>query len=278
MSATDIDWDGKARQACPACQKPRDTALHLMPSGVAYCHRCHSTWHRDEGPAIVSPIHAMRARDAADSARISSARDDAERHGDVMAKAQAAWAASKLVADDGHPYLRRKGCLAHDTRVDTDGRLLVPMRIAGYVVNVQRITPGGEKRFMAGGQARGATFTLTDLTMDDDAVFVAEGFATAATVHEATALPCLVAFSSGNLAAAVLVARKKFPDSVVIVAADNDDDGQGNNPGIEAAKQSGAPFVAPGERGDWNDMLARYGWPGVVPRLREAEEQARAAR
>lgn len=274
MNSYEIDWSGKARQACPACQKPRDTALHLMPNGVAYCHRCRSTWRRDEG----STIHAMRARTAAESARVSSARDDAERHGEVAGLAQTTWRVANLVEDGGHPYLRRKGCLAHGTRVDADGRLLVPMLIAGDLVNLQRIDAQGEKRFMPGGKARGATYTLKDCTMDDGVVFVAEGFATAATVHEASGLPCLVAFSAGNLGAAVLVARRMFPADVVIVAADNDDDGHGHNPGIEAAAEVGAQFVAPGERGDWNDMLVRYGWPGVTHWLREAERLARAAR
>jgi putative DNA primase/helicase len=58
-----------------------------------------------------------------------------------------------------HPYLIRKSlptatCLVHE------GFLIVPMRVDGEhqreLVNVQRISPEGEKRFLTGGRAKGA--------------------------------------------------------------------------------------------------------------------------
>ncbi len=59
-------------------------------------------------------------------------------------------------------------------------------------------------------------------------LYIAEGFATAATIHEATGRPCVVAYSASNLVAVTGTMRKKHGAAqALVVVADNDQSGLG---------------------------------------------------
>jgi hypothetical protein len=64
---------------------------------------------------------------------------------------------------------------------------------------------------------------------------VAEGYATAASIHEATGLPVAVAFDAGNLAPVAEVLKKRYPRAAFIIAADDDYLTEGN-PGVSHAQ------------------------------------------
>ena len=53
-------------------------------------------------------------------------------------------------------------------------------------------------------------------------LLVAEGYATGATLHEATGLPVAVAFNAGNLEAVAKAYRAADPSRPIIIAGDND--------------------------------------------------------
>ena len=100
----------------------------------------------------------------------------------------------------------------------------------------------------------------------DREVFLCEGFATGATVHEATGRPVVVAWDCGNLPKVAELLRSRYPGRLVL-AADNDHRTPGN-PGLaaafELAEQFGIPFTSPvfeaDEAGsDWNDYAALHG-------------------
>ncbi|MBK7252207.1 MAG: toprim domain-containing protein [Gammaproteobacteria bacterium] len=81
----------------------------------------------------------------------------------------------------------------------TKGRLLVPVRdSSGRLMSLQRIGPDGEKRFFYGGHVAGGYFIIG---APGDTVCIAEGYATAASIHEATGHAVAVAFNAGNLPA-----------------------------------------------------------------------------
>jgi putative DNA primase/helicase len=96
---------------------------------------------------------------------------------------------------------------------------------------------------------------------------IAEGFATGATIHQATGYPVAVAFNAGNLEAVAKAMRQKLPGLSMIVCAD-DDAGTEGNPGITkanlAALATGAKVAVPAfgdqrpdDASDFNDMAAR---------------------
>nr|WP_314717521.1 VapE domain-containing protein [uncultured Fretibacterium sp.] len=100
----------------------------------------------------------------------------------------------------------------------------------------------------------------------DREVFLCEGFATGATVHEATGRTVVVAWDCGNLPKVAELLRSRYPGRLVL-AADNDHRTPGN-PGLaaafELAEQFGIPFTSPvfeaDEAGsDWNDYAALHG-------------------
>lgn len=216
----------------------------------------------------------------ADKARRKAETD--ERH---QRKAAEAWRlySQSDAATCGHPYLRRKGVKAHHgLRVGTwrkwhqdeqgqwreiviPGTLLVPLihPETGKLVNVQGIFPephpllGRDKDFL-GGQKSGCAFPIGAPT---PTILLAEGLATAASLHEHTGHQTVVAFDAGNLKAVALAVRKLQPDAKIIVCADNDRFTPGNpglSKGREAAMAAKAllsipPFGEDEPGSDWND-------------------------
>jgi putative DNA primase/helicase len=98
----------------------------------------------------------------------------------------------------------------------------------------------------------------------DNTIILVEGYATGASVHQATGQAVLVSFDAGNLKPVAELVRAKRPDMKIIIAAD-DDHANEANPGLtkatEAARIVGgllAVPVFPGTRGakdtDLNDL------------------------
>ena len=181
-----------------------------------------------------------------------------------------------------HPYLAQKGVAEHDLRVDAANRLLVPMHdVDGAIWSLQTISAAGDKRYEKGGRKQGLHMLLGDLTPDVPLV-IAEGFATAATLREATGLPTVAAFDAGNLRAVAGALRARDPGrQIMIIAGDNDHhlprlmraDGTAlPNVGKEKAEAAALaihgfaliPSFTDGASGsDWNDYAAIYGLDAV---------------
>jgi putative DNA primase/helicase len=186
------------------------------------------------------------------------------------------------------PYLERKGVRAHGVRVEPDGTLLVPMRDeAGELGNLQAVAPDGEKRFLPGGPVVGLLHWLGD-PAGAATVALAEGYATAATVHEATGLPVAVAFNTANLPRVARQVRDAWPAAVIVALADDDRETaarSGKNPGrlaaAEAARVGRAVVAVPAplEAGetDFNDLARRAG-PEAVAAIVHAAAASLATR
>lgn len=220
---------------------------------------------------------AARFRVAADAKKAES---DAQRLAGQEAAAKAAmeaWNAATACA--GHSYLSAKGVQPFGLRIASKtskallwsddkrewletivaqaGDLLVPVvDVTGKLWNLQRINAKGQKRFIMGGLKKGS-FHKIDGT---EPAWIAEGYATAATVHAATGAAVVVAFDAGNLAAVSAVLGERLN----AVAADNDE----NNAGSKGAEAAGLPIAMPPTVGDdWNDHAARFGLESVAELL-----------
>jgi putative DNA primase/helicase len=189
------------------------------------------------------------------------------------AKQAASWAAivwSQCQPCEEHEYLTRKGIKAHGLRLmagtdgmvfqglddsnfyrlsQADGALVVPMHDQhGNVSGIQFIYPRGHKRaqkierdkeFWPSGMAMGGTFGLVGPVQRNGILLVCEGYATAASLHEATGLSVAYAFSANNLIKAGKILRKAYPRLRLLFCAD-DDYLTENNPGCTAAAASAA--------------------------------------
>jgi putative DNA primase/helicase len=104
--------------------------------------------------------------------------------------------------------------------------LLIPLQDArGDLWNLQFIHSDGQKRFLKGGRTRGL-FTVLESKQETGRIYIGEGFATMATVHELTARDSVAAFSAGNLPAVASTIRKHFPKAEIVLVADADEAGE----------------------------------------------------
>lgn len=165
------------------------------------------------------------------------AKKSAEKEAKQEAAAERAEEEIAVYADASpeHPYLVRKRVQPHGIKVDRAGRLVVPVYSAdGEIISHQTIDSDGTKRYLKGGKKDGGFYELRGTRQ---VVFVGEGFATCASVHEATGCTVLVAFDSGNLPKVAKVAKEMYIGSKIVMAADNDQYTDGN-PGIKAANEA----------------------------------------
>lgn len=150
-------------------------------------------------------------------------------------------------------YLQRKKILPHGTRISPDGKLVVPLfNENGDIRSLQYIPQEGkEKRFLSGSSVKGCFWWLGD--PETVRVFLCEGFATAASVNEATGCCTFIAFSASALPETARILRK-FGKTVTIVA-DND------KTGIEWANRAEncQVIVVPQEGMDANDYQVETG-------------------
>ena len=147
-------------------------------------------------------------------------------------------------ATDAHPYLQKKQVGAFGgVRLGKRGVLLVPMyNREARLVGLQSVFADGKKRFLFGQQKQGA-FTILD--GDRSTMYLCEGYATGASIHMATGCAVAVAFDAGNLEPAAHELKEVFPQSTLVIAADNDrwttrPDGTPWNVGLEKARALGA--------------------------------------
>jgi hypothetical protein len=136
-------------------------------------------------------------------------------------------------ASADHPYLVRKRIEPHGIKIDRAGRLVVPViDQEGEILSYQTIDADGNKRFLKGGKIEGGFYELRG---NRKVIFIGEGFATCASIHQATGFTTLVAFDCGNLAKVAKSAKEMFLGSRIVICADNDQFTEGN-PGITKAK------------------------------------------
>lgn len=282
LSAPDtIEADGKLRRFSSSGRQGDDAGWYLLhgdgiPAGSFGDWRTglSQSWRADIGRPL-SP-----QEEAAHRARIEAMRRDREaeetrRHQEAKKQAEAIWQAAKPVAD--HPYLSRKGVKAYALRAK-DGRLIVPMRDGGVIHSLQCIGPDGDKLFLPGGRVKGCYFSIGK---PDGVLCACEGYATGASIHEATGHAVAVAFNAGNLLSVAKAIRSRFPDMRLIVCADDDTRTEGN-PGLtkarEAAQSVGGLLAVPdfGEArpegaSDFNDLHQAQGLEAVKRCIAGAE-------
>ena len=127
--------------------------------------------------------------------------------------------------------------------------LLVPVQnINGEIRNIQTIYPDCSKYFLKGGEITG-NFALCGQLFSTPKLFICEGYATAATIHDITGECTVAAMNAGNLLAIAQGIAAHAPAGIdIIIAADNDHMTTGN-PGITkataAAESIGAKLVYP---------------------------------
>ncbi|MDB6061546.1 MAG: uncharacterized protein JWM78_1649 [Verrucomicrobiaceae bacterium] len=142
---------------------------------------------------------------------------------------------SKLPDSGASDYLKRKKVRAFGLRFSR-GSIVVPVQtIDGNLIGLQFIAADGSKKFLTGTAKRGAFHLIGDIQAAAP-LAIAEGYATAASIHMAAGWPVVVAFDAGNLMPVAQALRAKYPDQLMVVCADDDSQTVGN-PGVTKATE-----------------------------------------
>lgn len=230
----------------------------IFPDGIAAgkfgCWRAgiEVNWRADVGRTL-TPVEEMAHAKRLAEAKAAREAELAKNREVAANTVEAIWTNAQHATAD-HPYLARKGIQPHGARVTGDGRLVVPLYGAdGQLSSLQYIAHDGSKLYHPGG-ATGGKFWQVGTNDEPGPIYIAEGFATAATIHEATGRPCVVAYSASGLVPATAAMRSHFgPQQDLVLVADNDASGTGQKYADQASAKYGARVVMPPELGDAND-------------------------
>jgi putative DNA primase/helicase len=172
---------------------------------------------------------AVRQRIAEDKKR---ADNEQKRRAEKAAlEADKAWHHLQIEGDSG--YLQNKGIAAHGIRYTSKGAIAIPMLdTSGRIHGLQFILDkakqkdtiekhgGRDKQFWPAGVVKKAHFHL--IGSPTTLLLIAEGYATAASLHEATGFPVAVAFDAGNLQPVAQALKKRYHQANILICADDD--------------------------------------------------------
>lgn len=172
-----------------------------------------------------------------------------------------------------HPYAERKQVSLHNLRHYL-GKLIVPAYKNKEIVSLQFIAADGAKIFLKNGEMKGCFYFIAAPDTNWDIIYICEGYATGATIYEATSCPVIIAFTAGNLKAVAERVREKYTLATIIIAADNDRNTDGN-PGVTAAGKAAqavngtviVPQFIDDKSNDFNDLKQTEGIAEVKKQL-----------
>ena len=234
------------------------------PAGAFGCWRKNfkQTW-CGKTDSTLTAAELARQRTRFDEARRQREQDERLRQAEAAKRAQTIWDQAAPAPDD-HPYLQKKQVRPHGLRLDDENRLMVPVTIDGVISSLQFIDANGGKQFLPGGKVRGGTFSIGALS-HADTLLLCEGFATGASLHEATGLPVVMAFSAGNLTPVAESLWHQFPTVTIVLCGDHDLSGTGQREARKAADTVSGVLVLPEEQGqDFNDVHVHRGLDAVT--------------
>ena len=272
----------------------RDTWRSVKPGGgVTIATLMHlARQHGFKGESVQTPAPSPAELAAqADARRKARDREAAERSARQRA-AQTAAAQQWQAADEtgSSAYLERKRVEPHGVRFAAGGVLLVPMRdAAGELWSLQRIlaerpADGGPDKLLTKGGRKSGLMHWCGNPKGADVLLIAEGYATAASLHEATGYPACMAIDAGNLAHVARAVRGRLKQARILICGDDDRDTEartGRNPSREKATEAAQtvrglavfPEGLPDGGSDFND-LAQHACPEAVRSVIENALQA----
>lgn len=267
-------------QACPVCGgSDRFRFDDKEGRGTWFCNQCGA----GDGLKLVEKVFGVKPSEAAqkvnavagclppvapEAMAAAGAETDADRK---AAAALAVRLMEKTRTATGNAYLTRKGFPGHECVMLTSthktggvtfraGDVIVPLHDdSGALVNLQLISADGLKRTLKGGAVKGTCHTIEGQKQAGKRLWIAEGYATALTVHHLTGETVMVALSSVNLLSLASLARQKHPACQIVLAADRDLNSDGQTRAAAAALACEGKVALPPVFGDWNDAFMQKG-------------------
>ena len=247
-----------------------------VPNGQFGCWRAgiESSWKADLGrPYTAEELERLKEQ----SANISAQRQVEQKEAQLRAKS--IW--DKATEPIDHPYIVKKGIRPYIAR-QYMGTLVIPLYQEKEMTSLQFINKDSQKQFLKGGTVSGSYCEIGTI-VEPTPICICEGYATGATIHEATAYPVIVAFNAGNLSKIAKIIKTQYPNFDLIIAGDDDFQNE-KNPGrkaaTEAAEVTQARLIFPtfsepreADQTDFNDMAQSQGLFSVGMLFQDALKQ-----
>ncbi|MDR0816087.1 MAG: DUF927 domain-containing protein [Desulfovibrio sp.] len=266
-----IIWDAGIKR-CGTEKKPQGkdgsyTAHSDAPASVGWWNfpaGTQDTWTAQTSKQMTAKERkALRLRIVANQAAF--AEEKAKKHAAAAKEAQGIYSRASDCTE--HAYLATKGVKPCPGLKIGKNSLIVPLyNEAGALTSLQLISMeadgSNEKKFLHGGKIGGCFFPIGDKDEHSErSLIICEGLATGLSLHQCTGDPVFVAFYADNLLPVAEVARRKYPDRKIVIAADNDVADGKSNTGLEKATKAveavGALLAVPSLNGgkcDFNDV------------------------
>ena len=207
----------------------------IVAAGVFGCWRAGSNWQWcSKSPSEMTQAELVAHQDRVQSFKALRNTEQAQRHASAAVLAASSFDAATPCIN--HPYLTNKGVQAYGIRQAGDNLLIPLYDLTGIVHSLQTITPAGFKRFQTGGRVKGC---FQGFRGSAGVLLICEGYATGASLHEATGHAVAVAFNAGNLEMVALEFRAEYPDVKIVISADDDHQTE-SNPGMTKARSAAA--------------------------------------
>lgn len=196
------------------------------------------------------------------------------------------WADARTDVDLKHGYLLAKGGLYPHGIKQLGQALLIPVYGEDkQLTGCQFIYANGDKKFITGTKKQGCFYFLKPQNFDPNnvqIVCIVEGWANGVTVLMAMNCLVFIAFDCGNLSAVAELARRKYPQALIVMCADVEPHKTGIEAASEAAKAvNGVAAIPTGqtdENGklDFNDVFKTHGLEAVKKMINEAIQTKKA--
>lgn len=243
--------DGEVHRYNPGAQysskKPCWYVAHQLPSGHISANfgdwrsGLNQQWNSWEESAT-GPFDIEAINKELEQAKQAAQKKRAEARNKAAREAQELW--NKINESGESHYLRSKNVDGFGIRYGADryGKFIaVPMRsAAGDLRGLQRIydqpVKSGSNKLFGAGTWKEGSYHLIGECSDNTPIFVAEGYATAASIHMATRHPVVVCFDAWNAIKVIRSIREIYPAHDLVLAADNDQWTQAGNTGAKIAE------------------------------------------
>lgn len=241
---------------------------HGNPPTTTWCSKFEERLDESERQAYLDQISEMRAKQD---------QEEEQRFLEVAAIAKSYLETLSIKGADQHPYIIRKKIKPYGALITKDGaEIIIPVLSQnGEPSSYQRIMEKG-KYFLSGGRTKGGYFVIGQ-SDDIQPIIIAEGYATACSLHEATGYQTYIAFSASNMLNVANLVRSRNPDATILICADNDQftfnpPNPGKTSGEAAARICEGTLIIPefkeldlaGKPTDFNDYHVLYGLKGLT--------------
>jgi putative DNA primase/helicase len=234
-----IEADGKLRRFSSGDKKNDKNGWYVfhnegIPAGAFGCWKkgINDTW-RANVNRVLTPNEISAHQIKMEAFKKEMKLEKLKLQSEAKEKAISLWGQAIPAID--HPYLALKQIKPYNTKTIGD-LLLIPLYENSEIQSLQTIQLDGSKRFLTGGKVAGCYYAIGKIENAKE-LCICEGFATGASIHEATNYPVAIAFNAGNLLAVAKIIKSKYPQLNLIICADDDFKTEGN-PGHTKANET----------------------------------------